>query len=99
MAQAVAQPAPVQAPHFAPAANVPAGGGGSAKAFLNVICIPRCDRVELDGVPLGPTPVIKYSASVGSHRIKLISSNPPATKTVSKIVVADTINMVRESMP
>jgi len=64
-----------------------------------VICIPGCDRVELDGQSLGASPVFKHAASVGSHRIKLVSTNPPATKVVSKIVVADSNTVVRESMP
>jgi hypothetical protein len=76
----------------------PAAAGG-ARGYLSVICLPGCDRVEVDGQTLGASPIFKRPTVVGSHRIRLISSNPPATKTISKIVIADTVAMVRESMP
>jgi hypothetical protein len=43
--------------------------------------------------------VFRYSTVVGSHRIKLVTVNPPATKVVSKVIVADAVAVVRESMP
>jgi hypothetical protein len=64
-----------------------------------VICIPGCDQVYDNGKLLGPSPVFKRPASLGSHKIKLVMNNPPATKTISTIVVADQVSMVRESMP
>ncbi len=74
-------------------------GNGAATGYLSVICLPGCDKVEVDGQGFGASPIFKKRMSVGSHRIKLVSSNPPGTKVVSKIVVADTVAMVRESMP
>jgi serine/threonine-protein kinase len=103
-AVAMPTPPPTPMPTPVPVRSTPTNTGttaaaGTAKGYLSVICIPKCDRVDLDGTTIGPSPVLRYSTNVGSHRIKLVSSNPPAQKTVSKIVVADTVNMVRESMP
>ena len=55
--------------------------------------------MEVDGQPFGASPIFKKPMAVGSHKIKLVSSNPPGTKIVSKIVIADSVAMVRESMP
>ena len=94
-----AQPAPRYQPPTPVPANGPSGGGGGAHGYLSVICLPGCDRVEIDGQNLGASPIFKRQTSVGSHRIKLVSSNPPGTKVVSKIIVADSTAVVRESMP
>jgi hypothetical protein len=83
----------------APSPGGGGGGGGSSHGYLSVICLPGCDKVEVDGQSFGASPIFKKQVAVGSHRIKLISSNPPGTKVVSKIVVADSVAMVRESMP
>jgi serine/threonine protein kinase len=101
-------PAP-EAPTAQPAAPVPQAppparrGGPVANAagggLISVICIPGCDQVYDNGKLLGPSPVFKRPASLGSHKIKLVMNNPPATKTISTIVVADQVSMVRESMP
>jgi tRNA A-37 threonylcarbamoyl transferase component Bud32 len=98
-AQPEQAPAPIA--HYQPPAAPAAAGGAAAtaKGFLSVICLPGCDRVELDGQALGPAPIFKHATPVGSHRIRLTSSNPPASKTVSKIVLAGTTAVVRESMP
>jgi hypothetical protein len=98
-------PVPVQVPtpvrSYAQPTPVPqaGGGGGGAKGYLSIICLPGCDRVEVDGQSLGASLVFKHPTPVGTHRIRLISSNPPANKTVTKSVVADSVAMVRESMP
>jgi hypothetical protein len=100
----VAQPQPIavaptrvyEAPPPRPIAAQPQATS-SAKGYLSVICIPACDRIELDGVSLGGGPVFKRATSVGSHRVKLVSSG--GSKIISKIVTADSVSMVRESMP
>jgi serine/threonine-protein kinase len=102
-----AAPTPTPQPRVQPAASPTpvagtggsTGGAGLPRGYVSVICLPGCDRVEIDGQSLGASPIFRHAATVGSHRIKLISSNPPGTKVVSKIVVADTVAMVRESMP
>ena len=78
------------------AAPVPAaasGGGGT----LKVICFPGCDQVVDNGASLGPSPVVRRNASVGSHRIKLVWSD--SSKVVSAIVIADQTATVRENHP
>ena len=101
----VAQPAPAPLPHNTTPSAPATGTGASPSAaagvhgFLSVICLPGCDRVELDGQALGPSPIFKHATPVGSHRIKLVTTNPSATKVVSKIVVADSVAVIRESMP
>jgi len=78
------------------AAAVPRGGPGG---YLTVICLPGCDKVEIDGELAGSSPVFKRRVSLGEHTVTLTSTNPPATKVVSKTVVADTVSMLRVSMP
>ena len=90
-------PTRYQAPASTPVAALTTSG--SARGYLSVICLPGCDRVEVDGQPFGASPIFKKPMAVGSHKIKLVSSNPPGTKIVSKIVIADSVAMVRESMP
>jgi len=91
---------PRPTPPARPQSNtVPSGGGGGAKGYLSVICLPGCDRVEVDGQSIGASPIFKRPTTVGSHRIKLIGSSPGATKTISRIVVADGTATVRESVP
>ena len=68
-------------------------GGGT----LKIICVPGCDQVIDNGNPLGPSPIVRRSASVGSHRIKLVWGD--ATKIVSTVVVADQTATVRETHP
>jgi serine/threonine-protein kinase len=70
-------------------------GGGSGT--LKVICVPGCDQVIDNGSSLGPSPIVRRAASVGSHRIKMVWGD--ASKTVSTIVVADQTATVRENHP
>ena len=95
-------PPPQRQQTYYPPAPTPTpspGGGGGSIGYLSVICIPGCDRVDVDGQSFGASPVFKKKVPVGQHRIKLTSSNPPGTKVVSATVVADSVKMVRESMP
>jgi hypothetical protein len=71
---------------------------GAALGQLSIICIPGCDQVYDNGKPLGPSPVFKRPTVAGSHKIRLVSSNPHVEKVVSTIVVADSVAIVRESM-
>jgi eukaryotic-like serine/threonine-protein kinase len=93
------QPAQVAASSHHPA-NGGAAGTGGARGLLTVVCLPACDQIYDNGQLLGPSPVFKRAAPVGSHKIKLVlNSNPSATKTISTVVVADQVSVVRESMP
>ncbi len=71
----------------------------AAEGSLSVICIPSCDAIDLDGLPLGPSPVFKHKAAPGKHLLRLLSADPPVTKIVSTVVTADRVSLVRETMP
>jgi serine/threonine-protein kinase len=89
---------PTVAPHPAPTSNTTAPsttGGGSGT--LKVICFPGCDQVIDNGSALGPSPIIRRTATVGSHRIKLVWSD--SSKVVSTVVIADQTATVRENHP
>jgi eukaryotic-like serine/threonine-protein kinase len=79
--------------------SVSTNAAGGSQGFLTVVCLPGCDQIYDNGKLLGPSPVFKRATQVGSHKIKLVLNNPLATKTVSAIVQADQVFMVRESMP
>jgi serine/threonine-protein kinase len=74
-------------------ATAPTGKAG----LLTVICTPACDDVLDGGRSLGPSPVFKVSVPVGSHRITLIATDPPARKVVSVVVNEDDVAVVREA--
>jgi hypothetical protein len=93
-----AHPTPVVAPRPVPAStatapSTTAGGSGT----LKVICFPGCDQVIDNGSALGPSPIIRRTATVGSHRIKLVWSD--SSKVVSTVVIADQTATVRENHP
>ncbi len=98
----VATPAAVAARASAPrpaapaAAPVPAAAGAGS-GTLKVICFPGCDQVIDNGSPLGPSPIVRRNANLGSHRIKLVWSD--ASTVVSTIVIADTTATVRQNHP
>jgi len=76
---------------------VPAAPSGK-NGLLTVFCTPACDDV-LDGSrSLGPSPVFKVAVPVGSHRITLVSNDPPARKVVSVVVNEDDTAVVREAL-
>ncbi len=83
--------------HGGSGSSTPSAGG--SQGFLSVICLPACDQIFDNGKLLGPSPVFKRAAQVGSHKVKLVLNNPSATKTISAIVQADQVFMIRESMP
>jgi hypothetical protein len=98
----VVSPAPPPTPVAQPSRHggpVNSSGGAGGSGLISVICIPGCDQIFDNGKLLGPSPIFKRPATLGSHRIKLVVTNPPASKTISTIVVADQVAMVRESMP
>ena len=89
---------PTVAPHPAQTSTTTAPsttGGGSGT--LKVICFPGCDQVIDNGSALGPSPIIRRTATVGSHRIKLVWSD--SSKVVSTVVIADQTATVRENHP
>jgi serine/threonine protein kinase len=67
--------------------------------LLSVICVPACESVYDNGELLGSSPIFKHPATLGSHRIRLVSSHPDVEKVISTIVVEDSVAVVRESMP
>ena len=66
--------------------------------LLTVLCTPACDDVLDGGRSLGPSPVFKVSVPVGSHRLTLVSADPPARKVVSVTVNEEDVAVVRESL-
>jgi len=78
--------------HAASASTESAGSG-----TLKIICFPGCDQVIDNGNALGPSPIVRRNASVGSHRIKLVWGD--ASKVVSTIVLEDQTATVRENHP
>jgi hypothetical protein len=106
-AQGPSSPTPRSPSQSAPTQAQPSGGSqrhatsssdGAALGLLSIICIPGCDQVYDNGKLLGASPVFKRPATLGSHKIRLVTSNPHAEKIVSTIVVADSVAVVRESM-
>jgi hypothetical protein len=89
-AAAAHAPAVVAVPQ--PTSTTAAGSG-----TLKVICFPGCDQVIDNGSALGPSPIIRRTASIGSHRLKLVWSD--ASKVVSTVVIADQTATVRENHP
>ncbi len=70
---------------------------GVPTGTLKVICFPGCDQVIDNGNALGPSPIIRRGASVGSHRVRLVWGD--SSKIVSTVVLADQIATVREAHP
>ena len=79
-----------------PTPTTPRAGGSSG--FLSIVCFPACDQVIDNGKPLGPSPIWQRPVTVGEHRLKLTTSNPPATKIVSVIVAAEELKTVKQTM-
>ena len=36
---------------------------------LNVNCVPRCEAIAVDGVPRGPSPLVGFHLSSGTHTV------------------------------
>ncbi|HEY1696580.1 MAG TPA: protein kinase [Polyangiaceae bacterium] len=85
------------ASHSMPVAAIPQSTAGAGSGTLKVICFPGCDQILDNGSALGPSPIIRRNASIGSHRLKLVWSD--ASKVVSTIVLADQTATVRENHP
>ena len=92
-----APPRSAFATHPAVAAATPPSTTAMGNGTLKVICFPGCDQVIDNGSALGPSPIIRRTASVGSHRLKLVWSD--ASKVVSTVVIADQTATVRENHP
>jgi hypothetical protein len=97
------QPAPPVTPvrhvPVAQATPTPAPAAAGGQGLLSVICLPACDQIYDNGKYLGPSPIFKKAAQVGTHKVKLVLNEPSVIKTISVIVQADQVSMVRESMP
>jgi serine/threonine-protein kinase len=97
VASARTQPSSAAA-RAAPSASAPSASASSGSAgTLKVLCVPACDQVFDNGVMMGPSPILRRSASLGTHRVKLVWSD--ASKVISVVVVADQTALVRESHP
>ena len=63
-----------------------------------MICVPACDQVMDGARSLGPSPILKVPVAVGSHRIRMKVSDPPAEKTVVVDIIEDETKVVRQAM-
>jgi serine/threonine protein kinase len=81
----------------APATTTAPATAGGGTGTLKVICFPGCDQVIDNGSALGPSPIVRRSTTIGSHRVKLVWSD--ASKVVSTVVIADQTATVRENHP
>jgi len=68
----------------------------SESAYLSVACSPRCDSVSVDGVGVGPSPVVRYRVAPGQHRLELRSGN--VTRPVVVLVKAGETKDMRIGM-
>jgi len=66
--------------------------------MLSIVCFPACDAVYDNGQLVGPSPIFHRTVSVGEHKLRMTSSNPPASKVISVIVMADQLTTVRQPM-
>jgi hypothetical protein len=73
----------------------PRPGPPGPHGYLSVICVPGCERVSVDGVPIGPSPLFKYAVTPGTHNLTL--ECPGQSRTVGEVVQADAVAMVRET--
>jgi hypothetical protein len=92
---ATAASGPNKTPARPSAPSVAASSG--ALGTLKIVCNPRCTQVVDNDQDLGPSPITKYDAAVGSHRIRL--SWGDASKVVSTIVVGGQTAIVGENHP
>ena len=86
------RPTPV-APPTSPTPRSQTGTG-----VLTVVCWPACDHVFDNGRDLGASPIWQKQVPAGEHRLKLTTSNPPATKILSVIVAADELKTIKQPM-
>jgi hypothetical protein len=77
-----------------PARRDPPSGTG----VLTVICFPACDHVYDNSRDLGMSPVFQKEVPAGEHRLKLTTSNPPATKILTVIIAADEMKTIKQPM-
>jgi len=62
--------------------------------LLSVICVPGCESVYDNGELLGSSPIFKHPATLGSHRIRLVSRHPDVEKVISTIGSVTTASMM-----
>jgi hypothetical protein len=53
-----------------------------SKGTLEVFCVPACDRIEIDGVVVGATPLPPQQLAPGEHVVVLESKGAKARRTV-----------------
>ncbi len=66
------------------------------KGFLTVICSPGCDQIIDNGRPLGTAPIFRREVPAGEHHLRLM--NGSVAKTVSVIIVAEDLKIIKQSM-
>jgi hypothetical protein len=73
-----------------------AGPAPGRSGLLTVFCTPACDEVVDGSHSLGPSPVFKVPASVGTHRLRLKVAS--AEKRVTVSVTENETTVVREDV-
>jgi serine/threonine-protein kinase len=94
----VAPAIPVASPRNASSRRPAPAASGSDHGQLSIICFPACDSVIDNGESIGPSPIFKRTVSVGEHRLRMTTSNPPVTKVVNIVVMGDQTTTVRQPM-
>ncbi len=97
-------PAPVPVARLVPVNNNPSAANGNThkitpavgKGFLTVICSPACDQIIDNGRPLGTAPIFRREVPAGEHHVRLM--NGAIAKTVSVIIVAEDLKIIKQSM-
>lgn len=76
-----------------PPAALPAGGRGA----LTVVCMPKCDAITDNGVPLGPGHIFNRPVAAGKHTLELSAPNG-VKKTVVTEISPDTTKEIRVTL-
>jgi serine/threonine protein kinase len=94
---------PAAPPHQVPVDHSPAPAAAThratpsvGKGFLTVICSPGCDQIIDNGRPLGTAPIFRREVPAGEHHLRLM--NGSVAKTVSVIIVAEDLKIIKQSM-
>jgi hypothetical protein len=80
-----------------PVARAPAPAPERPPGSLTVLCTPECSEVVIDGVPLGPSPIVKRAAAAGVHDVRVSAPNG-AKKNYAVVVVSGETHKFRIEM-
>ena len=95
---AAPRPTPPRPALPSPSLTSVSASAASNKGRLTVICDPACDDVRDGKVSLGPSPIYKHAASLGTHHLTLRITDPPTEKVVDVVVGADDVAVLKQSM-